>query len=123
MQAVWQCIIAIILHTSTKMDENESYFVAQVKKLFYGLQMQMRYLYGKNLEMRPVKQELIAVYLETRAKKDRQSLSSRLAPLLISAGLVKGNTPMLIRKQLGAKILATALWPLDGGNVVSPKKD
>jgi len=43
-----------------------------------------------------------------------QTLSDRLTPSLIAAGLVKGTTPMSIRKQSGAAIRASALWPLDG---------
>jgi hypothetical protein len=41
-------------------------------------------------------------------------LVRQLTPLLISAGLVKGTTHTSIRKQSGAPIRASALWPLDG---------
>jgi hypothetical protein len=40
---------------------------------------------------------------------------------LITSGLVKGITHTSIRKQSGAPIRASALWPLDGGDADSPK--
>lgn len=52
-----------------------------------------------------------------------QSLSDRLTPLLIARGLVRGTTHTSIRKQSGAPIRASALWPLDGGDVEKPKVD
>ncbi len=51
----------------------------------------------------------------------RLSLSDRLTPLLISAGLVRGTTPRSIRKQLGARIPDSALWPLDGSGAEQPR--
>ena len=66
---------------------------------------------------------LIAPCSETKRRIaiDPPSLSDRLTPLLISAGLVKGITHMSIRKQSGAAIRASALWPLDGGAADEPK--
>jgi hypothetical protein len=45
-----------------------------------------------------------------------QTLSDRLTPSLIALGLVRGITHTSIRKQSGAAIRDSALWPLDGGN-------
>lgn len=57
-----------------------------------------------------------AVSSETKGRSSRQSLSDRLTPSLITAGLVRGTTPSWIRKRLGAPILGSALWPLGGSD-------
>lgn len=49
------------------------------------------------------------------------SLSDRLTPLLISAGLVRGTTPRSVRKQLGARIRDTVFYALDGDAAEQPK--
>lgn len=49
------------------------------------------------------------------------SLLDKLTPSLISSGLVRGITPMSIRKRSGARILDTALSALDG-NVAAKQK-
>jgi hypothetical protein len=59
---------------------------------------------------------------ETRVRTDRLSLSDRLTQSLITAGLVKGITPSLIRETSGAAIRDFASLPLDGGAAVHPKK-
>lgn len=59
---------------------------------------------------------------ETRARTDRLSLSDRLTQSLITAGLIKGITPSLIRGMSGAAIRDFASLPLDGGAAVDPKK-
>jgi len=77
---------------------------------------QMRSLFGESSSTIVVNKELTAQSLGTKGKTKAVSLSDRLTPSLISAGLVRGITPTSVRKQLGAAIPATALWPLDGGN-------
>jgi len=56
-----------------------------------------------------------ARYSGTRVRTYLPSLSDKLTQSLITAGLVKGITHTSIRRQSGAAIRATALWPLDGG--------
>lgn len=60
---------------------------------------------------------------EMRVRIFRPSLSDRLTQSLITSGLVKGITHTSIRKQSGAAIRASALWPLDGGAADEPKAD
>jgi hypothetical protein len=73
-------------------------------------------LFGENSSTTAAKQASTAPFSETKARANRQSLSDRLTQSLISSGLVRGITHTSIRKQCGAVIRATALWPLDGGN-------
>jgi len=62
----------------------------------------------------------IAQSSETKARTYRQSLSDKLTQSLITSGLVKGITHTSIRRQSGAAIRASALWPLDGGDADKP---
>ena len=80
-------------------------------------------LFGESSSTIAGKLESTAPYSETKAPSYRPTLSDRLTPLLISAGLVKGITHSSIRKQSGAAIRGSALWPLDGGDVDTPKAD
>jgi len=57
----------------------------------------------------------------TKARANRQSLSDRLTKSLITAGLIKGTTPRLVRKTLGLSIQDFASLPLGGGDVDTPK--
>jgi len=72
-------------------------------------------LFGESSSMIPASKALIAPFSATKAPSDRPTLSDRLTPLLISAGLVKGITHTSVRKQSGAAIRDSVLWPLDGG--------
>jgi hypothetical protein len=72
-------------------------------------------LFGESSSTIPASKASTAPCSETKAASDRPTLSDRLTPLLISAGLVKGTTHTSVRKQSGAAIRASALWPLDGG--------
>lgn len=80
---------------------------------------------GANSLMTVDSEESTALCSETKPRRDIGvlSLSDRLMQSLISAGLVKGITHMSIRKQCGAAIRDSALWPLDGGDADSPKDD
>ena len=59
--------------------------------------------------------------LGTRGNSRRQPLSDRLTPLLMFAGLVRGTTPLSIRRQLGAGIQDGALFGPDGNGAAKPK--
>jgi hypothetical protein len=63
------------------------------------------------------KKALNAQYLETKGQSCRQSLSDRQTQSLITAGLIKGTTPLFVRKTSGLAIRDFALLPLDGGSV------
>jgi hypothetical protein len=82
-------------------------------------------LFGESSSMTADSKASIAPYSETKLHRNiaQVSLSDRLTPLLISAGLVRGITHTSIRKQLGAAIRASALWPLDGSVADEPKTD
>lgn len=84
--------------------------------LSYEQRVETPSLFGENSSMIADSKALTAPHSETKAESYRPSLSDRLTPLLISAGLVKGTTHTSIRKELGAAIRASALWPLDGGD-------
>lgn len=59
---------------------------------------------------------LTALSSAMRANIARLSLSDKLTQSLITSGLIAGITHSSIRRQSGAAIRASALWPLDGGN-------
>jgi hypothetical protein len=108
----------IIVPTNTVTDESEVNSSAQVNTLFFALEMPTPCLSGANSSTIADSTELTAQYSETKRQPDtgHRTLSDRLTPLLISAGLVKGITHSSVRKQSGAAIRASALWPLDGGD-------
>jgi hypothetical protein len=85
-------------------------------------QTQTLYLFGESSSTTADSKASTAPCSETKAATYRPSLSDRLTPLLISAGLVKGITHTSIRKESGAAIRASALWPLDGGDAEEPKE-
>jgi len=59
----------------------------------------------------------------TKAKPYRPSLSDRLTPSLISAGLVRGTTPKSIRRRLGAVMLDIAFSKPGGEGADSVRAD
>lgn len=74
-------------------------------------------LFGERLNTgRMAKKALNARSFGTRAQSDRLSLSDRLTQSLITAGLVRGTTPLSIRRQCGVPIRDFALLPLDGSD-------
>ena len=68
-----------------------------------------------------VKPALSARYFVTKARTSRQSLSDKLTPSLITAGLVCGITPSSIRQQSGQPIRALAFAMPDGGALALPR--
>jgi len=69
------------------------------------------------------KRASIAQYLEMKAKSKALTLSDRLTPSLISAGLVKGIIPMWMRKKSDQLILDAVLKKRAGGNVEEQKAE
>jgi hypothetical protein len=70
-----------------------------------------------------VKKESTARYSETKAGTEVQTLSDRLTPSLISAGLVCGIIPMSMRDALGQATLDAVLRRQDGKPAAIPKED
>jgi hypothetical protein len=66
---------------------------------------------------------LNAVYSEMKASTSRLSLSDRLTPSLISAGLVCGITPSSTRKQSGQPIQVLALNGPAGSDAEKRERD
>jgi hypothetical protein len=64
-----------------------------------------------------------ARYSGTKVRSGLLILFDRQMQSLITSGLVRGITHTSIRKQSGAAIRASALWPLDGGAAGEPKVD
>jgi hypothetical protein len=84
-------------------------------------------LSGGSTSTTPIRRKKASIARSSGTKRrtatSRPSLSDRLTPSLISAGLVKGTTPKSIRKQLGARIRDTVFWLLDGGDLDGQKTE
>jgi hypothetical protein len=108
-----------------KTDANEANSLAPANTLFSEREMPMSCSSGASSLMIAGKMASTAPSFATRPRTDtdQATLSDRLTPLLISAGLVKGTTHSSVRKQSGAAIRASALWPLDGGGAEGLKAD
>ncbi len=105
----------------TKTEESQNCFADPAKKLSYEHGKATHCLSGKNLSMHPASKESTAPFLETSLLTKQVSLSDRLTPLLISAGLVKGTIPMSMRDASGQTTLDAVLRPPDGDAAASPK--
>jgi len=101
---------------NTETDESEASLLDPESTSFSGPATLMPCLFGESSSTIPGSTVSIAPSSGTRAASYRPPLSDRLTPWLISRGLVKGITHSSVRKQLGAAIRATVLWPLDGGD-------
>jgi hypothetical protein len=89
----------------------------------YGLTQQMRFLFGDTNATDTTSSKALTVrFSETRARTARQSLSDRLTQSLITAGLVKGITPLSVRATSGLAIRDFAFLPLDGDDAGAPQK-
>ena len=64
----------------------------------------------------------IVQFSETNQGYYPRTLSERVTPLLISAGLVKGTTLTFGRRLLSRQIPAGVLYAPDGGIVVVPRQ-
>jgi hypothetical protein len=84
------------------------------KKSSSELEMPMLSLSGGSSKMPVASKASIARYSGTKARTDHQALSDKQMQSLITCGLVKGITHTSIRRQFGAAIRASVLWPLDG---------
>ena len=109
----------------TKMDERDSSLSDQGTALCSEQRELMPSLFGEITSTIhcPSRSALNALSSATKAKSRPQSLSDRLTPSLITAGLVAGVTPRSIRKQLGAIILAGVSSAPDGASAAKPMVD
>lgn len=73
-------------------------------------------LFGVNSKIIQDNKASTVQYSEMKARINQASLSDRLTPLLISAGLVRGIIPMSMRARSSQLILDIVLRPPDGNN-------
>ena len=78
-------------------------------------------LFGVNSKMIQDNKASTVQYSEMKARINQASLSDRLTPLLISAGLVSGIIPMSMRVKSNQLILDIVLRPQDGDNAEEQK--
>lgn len=125
----WRCMRNITPHTDTATDESEVNSLVPAKRLYSAPRQQMLFSCGESSSTTALTSEPASDSREstaprsetTTAKRTRAaSLSDRLTPLLISAGLVKGITPTSIRRQLGATIPAFVSSLPDGHQFGTP---
>jgi hypothetical protein len=95
----------------------------RARQSFSAPETPMPCLFGESSSTTADNAASIAPSSETKrpAATSQVSLLDRLTPLLIARGLVRGITHSSIRKQSGAAIRASVLWPLDGGVADEPK--
>ena len=108
------CTTNITLVITTKTDASQNYLLGQEKKLSSPHQKEVHSLYGKNGKIQVNKAEYIAQSLETNQNTSHLTLSERLTPSLISAGLVRGTTLTFGLRLLSRGIPAGVLYAPDG---------
>lgn len=113
-------ITDITLAIIIKMGVSQNYLPGQEKKLSSPHQKETHSLCGENLKMIVGKGESIVQSSETNQNTFRLTLSERLTPLLISAGLVKGTTLTFGLRLLNQGIQAGVLYAPDGSVVDIP---
>ena len=103
------------IHVETSLPRKTSLLVP-ANKSFSEPTKETPSLFGGDHCIAPTsKQASNARFSETRASTFRQSLSVRQTRSLITAGLVRGITPSLVRQTSGLAIRDFASLPLDGG--------
>ncbi len=86
--------------------------------------VETRYLFGASQNTEKTgKRASSAHYFGMKQQSSRLSLSDRLTPSLITAGLIAGTTPTFVRHQCGVPIPDSALFLLDGHAAVDPNVD
>lgn len=112
---------------NTKTDENAASLSDPESTLCSEPETLTPCLFGENTLTTPSQNRKASSALSSEMKRQtatyRPSLSDRLTPSLISAGLVKGIIPKSVRKQLGARIRDTVFSLLDGAAPEEPKTD
>jgi hypothetical protein len=110
---------AITVAPSAHLEGGSVSASAQVNTLSCAPILETLPLFGESISTKqfPAKKVSSAASTETKARSSRLSLSDRLTPSLISAGLVKGITPKSVRQTLGQAIRDSAFSLLDGEGV------
>lgn len=103
--------------------ESQNCSAAPARNLFSELGNATHSGFGGDSKMIVDKQASIAPFSETKAGTKRASLSDRLTPSLISAGLVCGIIPLSMRDASGQQTLDSVLRPQAGRNVEPQKAD
>ena len=118
----WQnCSQDITQDTTTKTDVLPKKLSAQGNTSCSAHGTVTHCLFGENLKTIAGNKELTVPYSAMRANTNHQTLSGRLTPLLISAGLVRGIIPMSMRVKSNQLILDIVLRPQDGDNAEEQK--
>jgi hypothetical protein len=123
MQSVENCSTGITVAADIKTEGVQSFSLDPEKSSSLERGKETLYGYGTGLLTLLDKQGLTVPFSETKANTSRVSLSDRLTPSLISAGLIKGIIPMLMRDGSDQQILDFVLRPQGGENVEKQKAD
>jgi hypothetical protein len=110
-------MIGTTQNTIIETDANQKKLSAPANTSCSEHGMETLYLFGESLKTIADNKELTAPFSVTKANTNRQSLSDRLTPLLISAGLVRGIIPMSMRAKSNQGTLDIVLKSQDGDNV------
>jgi hypothetical protein len=116
-------LTAITADETIKTVEPLNSFVDQERKLFSEHGQVTLSLCGDVLRMTAGSKESIVQYSETKAEFVQVSLSDKLTPSLISAGLVCGIIPLSMRDASGQQTLDSVLKPPAGNAAVKQKVD
>jgi hypothetical protein len=109
---------------STKMDAGEVNSLDREKQSRSVRSMETLCLFGESLLMTVDSGALTAPSFTTKDRSSHRSLSDRLTPWLISAGLVKGIIPTSIRRSCREqRILDSVFSELGGERAEEPKVD
>ena len=103
--------------TNTKTDDDQNNSSDQENISSSPRHTEILSLFGENLKTIADKRESTAPSSETNQVSYLQTLSEKLTPLLISAGLVKGTTLTFGRRLLNRGILAGVSFAPDGRSV------
>lgn len=109
--------------TITRMGANLNCSAAPAKRSYSPFPIVQLFGYGENSKMTQDNKESTAPCSGMNQLFDHRTLSERLAPYLISFGLVKGCTLTFGLRLLKAGIQAGAIYAPDGSVVAVPKTD
>jgi hypothetical protein len=116
-------MIDTIQHDITGMEEDTCCSADREKNLFSPRPDGMLSLSGGNSLMTQARKESTAAFLGMNLPSSPLTLSERLTPLLVSAGLVNGTTRTFGLRLLNQGIQAGVLFAPDGSIVDIPKQD
>lgn len=123
MQSQSDCSTVITPAADTPMAATLNCSAAPERNLSFELGKEMRCGFGEDSKMTADRSESTAPCSETKAAISLPSLSDRLTPSLISAGLVKGIIPLSMRDASGQQTLDAVLKTQDGKSAEQPKVD